>query len=694
MSLFGPDNFAYVLFALMKAGGEWSKARTESKLLKNEKFQGLGQLLENQLREAMPAQDADLSIASLEVTVRSPQARLWIARTAAQLGFFSAGAEFEGTVVLLDAATRKVIDNSHPAPQINNEDSFLKVTRRILIAQHAAQDEAADQQRAFAEIQLKQFADDFKTGKIRKANPWAMFTHNMLNFSLELLAEQPEILGGGKKVQKVLTVVLPTLSQAYSPKTGFSEAAAALPSMFARSAINTLVERPELLSSELRWQRIVTGVLTPLQQKMAEDPKGVMSLVAEGRLKDLLQGELAPIALKIISTNSNDYFKGGLADDRIAGVVLRSTLADYVSADDGARKLRTLFGAEGIERVVLHTLTAAKDTPQLFIRENAKSVKDDTLRKYLSAVADCFVENGSLVAFDSGLAAELYCIGIDAVAANFLERVKVGPNSSLQGHLGAEVAAFVIRDIVTGLKSAAANGLPASRAVATLQQKLGSDKLGSIIRIVADYATRSPHLLLGESTNPVVVNVAKMIAEAILADENGLLSSEDWREIMLATIEAAIGNPNTLFARPGAGETEQMVSDLLIRTILRKAIDANRQSQSGLPASVLFGPILREAIIATLDAASTGVLNVLKEQQHIKARIDAVETLIDRINGLAMSHDPALIIGSREWIKIYTMCIAEVLHSGPAALGNLTPTALLLLIRSGSTITTPQEGMG
>lgn len=691
MSFLSPDNFALALFSLMKLGKAARAAYLDDQIRDNKQVLELGTKLFSTVANEAAIGNLAAAVAHADAMVFSNiKLRTWAAQVCAAEGLFDEDGEFEG-VVALRTDIKQVPVVVEGKVQVTDERRFLDVVRRSVLLAQKMQGEQAKADAALIEIQKREWMTAFKAGGGKDASPWSQFAFSMLDYSLDVVAERPELLGGGRSARKVIAAVVPTIAVAFDPAKPITQGMAhRLPAVFAQAAIGLLMDKPELVSSEPRWQRLITGVLTPLQKEIAAT--GSLALAAEGRLKDIIQGELAPVAMKIISDNADDYLKGGAASDRIAGVVLRATLGEYTSTDKSSAKVRKLFGPEGIERIVFHALDAARARPELFIRDDAKSSVDDTLRTSLSSIANLFMTGGRVNPLDGALATSLYCIGLDAVSTYLIARVKAGPNSSLQGQLGAELATFLIRDIVDGIKSAATspsggNGLTA------LSERIGKEKLGDIFKIIADYAAQSPNVFLGKDKNPFVVNVAKLITAAILDDEDGLLTTEQWKTVALASVDAALENPNTLFGKFFDGPEDDVVARRIIRLLLHKAKE-NFDTQKSTTGQVFFGKVLEEAIVATLDAASTGVLNILTEKAKVDEHLRAVEGLIDRLNALAASKDPSLIIGSRDWIRIYTRYVADVLHRGKIALDDLPDRKLIDVIMDNSLRTSQPEGAG
>ena len=686
MSLLSPDSFALALFGLMKMGKEAREAYFESKLLQSRDVQELGRQVFTALAGASSLADPGAAALQADALIAADEKlRLWAATTARARNLLDEEAEFGGVVAFTDGASGDFVFVERRL-KIVDERRFQELIRRMVLtaAKLSSSQQVAD--RTLIELQQAEWLRTFRAGGGMTASPWSRFAFSMLDYSLDVIAERPDVLGGGRKVRGVIAALVPAIAEACDPKTGtISGLADRLPAVFARAALGVLIEKPELVSGEARWQRLITGVLLPLQAEVARD--GSTLLAAEGRLRDLIEGRLAPAALKIISDNADDYLKGSAANDRIAGVVLRATLGEYVSTAPASTPVRKLFGPEGIERIVFHALEAARLRPELFIPGNSGSPAHETLRTSLASIAGAFQSGGRINPLDGALAADLYCIGLDAASAYMIARLRGRPGGGLKAEAGAEIAALLMRDIVEGLKQAGADGLPA------LTLKLGQAQLAEICRIIAQFAARSPDVFLSEEPNPFVVDVTRLIAGAILDDADGLLSPLEWQAVALACAEAALENPNTLFGRFPAGSGEDLVARRLIRLCLRKAKE-NFDSQKGRAGQVLFGKVLEEAIIATLDGASTGILNVLAGKAEVEERLSALEDLIDRLNALAASRDPSLIIGSRDWIRIYSAFVTHVLHRGRAAVDELTDQRLIQALHDNPNRAINEEGAG
>lgn len=677
MSLLSPDTFAVALVSLMRMQREARQAYLENRLRKNESAKTVGLALRSMLTNvAENPQDV--------AGVYSPKAWVWAATVAVGDGWCDPGKEFDG-VLEIDRRTNipgPVFDQGKPV--VLDEARFQQLVARALLKRAQVKGEFAANMTAMMAAEQTEWVTTWLDGK-KPVSPWGRFASSMLDMSLDVLAQRPEILGGGRTMRGLIAASLPHIAAAYSPndpEAGVN--ASRLSTAFAEGAIQTLIEKPDLVSTEPRWQVLVTGMLTPLQTQIRD--KGIDPIIAEGRLRDLFAGPMAAEALKVVSQNADDYLKGSASKDRLAGVVIRATFGEYL-ASPNAFSLRKVFSEESIGILARKTITAAQERPELFLRSDDPGAGMETARKFLSDAAKVLGEQALLRRFDKAFAGDLLGLAIDTVAAHTLSRLEAKAGASLQAQLGAALATSLVRDIFAGFRDAVT--APAGAAPVKVFDRFGRTQMMDLIQTIAEYAAKSPKVFLGDKVDPHVVMVARTIAETIAADEDGLLTPGDWQLITLSCMNAALENPNTLFGDSSSG----IIAKRLILLILAEARENVSRNKDG-PGEVLFGKILSDAIVETLDVASTGVLNVLKDEAKLTEHLTAVKELVARLNALAASKNTRLVIGSREWIRIYRFYIADVLQRGAEAISELTDERLLDVLKVSQVPLGPMEDAG
>ena len=140
-----------------------------------------------------------------------------------------------------------------------------------------------------------------------------------------------------------------------------------------------------------------------------------------------------------------------------------------------------------------------------------------------------------------------------------------------------------------------------------LFEKLFSrDQALDIFKIMATHIAATPQMITGERANPEVMHIAQSVAAAIAADEMKLMGAQDWRSLIGVMMTAASRNPGVLFSLDEDGQFTDQLATTLISHVLGKA-QASMMVEGRAPGRVLFGETLREALIATLQAANTNL---------------------------------------------------------------------------------------
>ncbi len=645
MSFLAPQTFATVLFGLMRM--------TES-------------ARQNYITAQIQKTDIQIILPKIKSYIetippewRSHAINRWAADQMRRLGWTDPGGQAEGIVSVTSGGTPVIAEGREA------EFESLKAAMAAAYIEQSGVDRARVQAGLIAWNQ-----EDWLKGQ--GATPWSLFARHLLDIGLDLLAVNPGLAGGGRSIRPLIAAMAPHLAAAYTPDAQGQTPGKRLAEVFAQTALNTLAERPDLLSRELRWQRLISGVLMPLQDEVKTS--GASALLAEDRIRDLMEGPMSRSVLKLIDENSDDYFKGAAGAGKLGGIVLRSTLGELATTSAEGRSLRQTFSQIGVDSLVNSTLKAAAERPELFIRSGKGSEPDAEIelgRKFLTEYAGILRAAPRPFRLADGMGEAVISVSLEVTASNLAERIERAAGDAPQNQMGAALGAYLVRDIFQGFREAAAPG-----AAGAPLARLGPEKAVDLLRIVAEHVARAPHFVVGKTANPAVSGLARSVAEIIASDETGLMSAEDWRLVIGATLQAALENPGTLFGKSPAGD--------MARVLTARVLDTARKNftlPADQPGRILFGATLRDALIVTLDAASTGVLNTFSSREALETHLNGVDALAARLNALAVSQDRTLRIGSRDWIRIYTFYIARALEGGELAIRNLSDTDLVQVIR-------------
>lgn len=653
MSLLAPQTFAAAVFGLMRL----QKAARE-----------------DYLRRRMSRQ---------EITVHLPKVRSWIetlpdpqrgdavnswaGEQMRRLGWLDPGGPAEGVFRL----------ESHGAVTIEEGCEAAFEDLKADLSERALKGQGIDPGAARAGL-IVWNQQDWLSGQGQ--SPWSLFARHLLDIGLDLLAQYPGLAGGGPAIRPLIAAMAPHLASAYDPAADGKPAGRRLAELFAETAINTIAERPDLLSRELRWQRIISGVFLPLQEEARQG--GVQALLAEERIRDLFEGPVSSSVLRLLSEHADDYFKGAAGAGSLGGIVLRSTIGELSSASDQGRLLRATFGGIAADSLVASALKAASERPELFIRSARQGQPGGRIlwaRGLLAEYADALRAAPLPLRPDSGTADAVISMALAVTAEHLAGRIEGRAGASPQGQLGAALGAYLLRDIFKGLREVP--GSPLER----FSPRMAVD----LLRIIAEHVARGPHFLIGKDASPAAEGLARAVAEIIACDDTGLMTPEDWRRVIAALLQAALENPGALL---GEGPNADIARVLTIRMI--RHARANFERPADRPGRILFGATLREALIMTFDAASTGLLDTFATPEALNAHLQGIDLLVQRLNDLVVSEERTLRIGSRDWLRIYRFYVAAALEGGEAAILNISDTEFVRVLRLQPALGVKEEEAG
>lgn len=507
-------------------------------------------------------------------------------------------------------------------------------------------------------------------------SPWAKFFREFVDVGFTTLSLQPGILGIGGNIEAFLVQLMPNLTVAFDAETSGkpnASLASRLANTFAHAALKTVVDNPSLVSSDKRWQPLVTGVLAPLQEQVVKD--GAQIAFAEENLRRMLMGPMAHGLLTAVNSNVDQFLKGDLASDKLLGIVARETLGAAAATGVEGLDVRKMFTDAAALQVFDATLKVARDRPELFIR--GKGAGLDASRKLLTDLSRTLVAAPKPFGANPELAATLATITVDAVGAYASVQIKsrITTTTSAQGALQIDLADHLLTALMDGLKS----GLKGDdNALSRVFSRSGAV---DVVQILASHVAKSPHLLVGKNGNPQIVALAQSVAQAIEADTTGLLGEDQWRNILSMVLDAALANPGRLFSLDPAASAKDSIALDVITTLLGVARESLVAGKTPGAGDILFGETLGRVIEIAISAASSGVLALAKKEGKLVERLTQLADLCRRLNRLAKETDPEKIISSVDWVAIFEAFVSDMLATGKPSLSGLADDVLLAVLK-------------
>ena len=498
---------------------------------------------------------------------------------------------------------------------------------------------------------------------------WARFGLELADIAIEIVGAQPEILGLDRKAETVLNSLLPRFHELIDTAQldrgegeSFGEQ---LIKTFVHGALATVSEHPDLVTTEARWEPVISGVLSPMKQEM-EGRDGTLQFIAHDRLSTLVRGPVLHGALKAIDANSDAFLKGEASEGKIMGAVTRTVLSDMVTLDSERFDIASAFGPEGLLVVYNGAMKAASTRPELFFGASADE-NSPARRIFVEISKTLQASQTPPFSLDSGLGPAIIGVLFDVASEYADVAIRAGASNGDDWDVAlAEVYATLSTTLLQGLEDGINTQGNQSRAI--FNSFFSRQQALEVIRILANHIASTPRMVTGEGANPEVKNIARSVATLLAQDEQGLLKSDDWRKILSVMMRSASRNPGVLFSLDDGAVSDQLAVKLVSHVLRRASASMQGPSETG---KVMFGETLREALVATLQAANLNLARAvadLGQAADDPSHLSELEAFIDRLNHYAsQSEDPELALSADDWVHLFKFYIAHILEKGPGA---------------------------
>ncbi len=509
---------------------------------------------------------------------------------------------------------------------------------------------------------------------------WARFGLELAQVALDVVGAQPQVFGFDKRAEHVLRALAPSLDNLIDRQKldgggeeGFGER---LIKTFVHTALVSMSERPELITSEDRWKPVVTGLIEPLKDQVAASEG--LEFLAHDKLMRVFSGPMAHGALQAINNNADAFLKGDARGESLMGEITRAVLGDAVSVDHTNFNLFKSFTQNGALRIYDATLKTAAARPELFVRgvsEETGAVR--TLVQRLAGV----MEKEAPPPFDlsSGLSPDIVALTFGVAEEYAVGRIQAKAGDKDWDSAWADVYSHLVGDILSGF----GEGLGEEHDL--LSRLFSRDQALDLIKIMAGHIAAAPHMATGGEANSEVQLIARAAAQAVASDEFGLLNSSDWRVVIGAMTESAAKNPGVLFSVSAEDGLQHQLGLALIQNVLFSAADSFQNSPREL-GGILFGETLREALLATLNAANANLASSILSggEDDVNKHIAGLGLFIEQLNKHATTGSAETAMNADDWLHVYKYYIAHVLERGPDVVAEIDSVAVANALRTSA----------
>lgn len=482
----------------------------------------------------------------------------------------------------------------------------------------------------------------------RPPGPIARVVLTIVDVAAEFAAQDPKLFGIGGNAEVLVRALathlsgfIPDNTDELGPRNRLGER---LAGMFLKSALAALSEHPDAVIEQDHMQRLVAGTLPTL---VAAFPNTLEEQMKWRGVMDALLGPVAAEGMKALAQDPRAYFGRKFGQEGLLGPLTSTYLLK--AADLGIERTFTRAGAVEIYKA---TLTFAAERPELFVGNPVKS--SDTLLaavfKDLAAVA-----REHSPPFDAALLAQLGAVTLEAAA-------RAGGAMLDVNKPWERVLAHTLSPVVAATSRALKGGEPGA-----LRRLTSQANLEYFVRIIVTQIAATPGMITG-TDNPEVNRLVAALAAAMGADENLLLSHDDWMSVVAVAAAEVAANPGRLLSLGDGSATDTLLSTLLQDLVAVASTQWKLQARAG--GTVLFGATLREAMITVIRASASQAVAALLNSAQIRKLAAQVTSLVATRPG---------IYGSKEWLCLYRVLVTQVIDSGavPDPLDDTTINAAL-----------------
>ncbi|MEL7539278.1 MAG: hypothetical protein AAGJ51_00110 [Pseudomonadota bacterium] len=472
--------------------------------------------------------------------------------------------------------------------------------------------------------------------------------------------------------------------------TAFTKGAGA---RIAEALLTTSLEiaetRPELFSDKESVQALVRSAISPFRELNSANAS--LDLNATQRLmkiREVLRGPVATGVIQTLYEHRRNVFDGDYPErGSAAGIVTDALFEGLVAETSESGRLASIFTPGFFVRTYPSVLQAVSASPEAFVRGSGQHI--ELGREFLTGL----MQSLSAVESRPQLAQHIFQMGMEMTRRHarvyLVEEARAALSAELAERLDASDSPWalmqikILSHIADGMISHfEAKGLDLS----ILSRPTEQDFLLDMVGLVAEQVSLTPGMILGDDVNPEIVNIARGVAAFIANEHASLISRSDWQRVSAHAVSLAMANPETLFSLD-ASDPEDALAVTLVQQILSSAqasLTAQADGSAALnrqPGQILFGRTLADALMATLDLATSHARQLATESGQA-----ALNQFIEQLNSLATMQGVEQL-SSQDWIYAFRWFLSDVVSTGQGAVSSEMILSAVDTMRKGRAMT-------
>jgi hypothetical protein len=463
----------------------------------------------------------------------------------------------------------------------------------------------------------------------------------LTDIGLEFVASDPSLLGIGSRGEKLIvafaqnmSALIPDDTAAFGSKANFADRVLGI---FLRSGLGTLASNASTVFKDEDIAKLLEGVTKPIVEAL---PESIAEQFHYRDLVDALAGPSAEAAFKLLAENTETYLGKDFADDKAIGAVTTALFQEIkTTTQDGS--IVDLFSEQGLIRLYQASLGVAVERPGLFIGDDS-SAKTKLFRELLSGSASTLREHPR---FRGPVGASLAAMVVEVVGQNASGLMKLNSEEPWE-----KIVVAVLGQVTTGLADTFNNKDPDGSLKGALKS-FSDRQLIELGRVILAQVAQTPGMFGIQRTE--VQSIVAGMAEAMAADDNLLLSVDEWIKIAAVAAQKAASNPGRLFGLSN-DDQDGALALMVIKSVLGTA------GKTWTPAGrsdrpLLFGETLEKTLEAVIEALAGDVTAISNQP-------DLVDRFLKNLLTTATANPQKF--GSEGLLKVFRAFIGNVLASG------------------------------
>ena len=437
---------------------------------------------------------------------------------------------------------------------------------------------------------------------------WSRIALTLTDIGLEFISANPSIMGEQSKGEKLvlafasnLTVLIPDDVEDMGSRHDFESR---LMGIFLRAGLTTLQQDEGNIITDNDVKALVAGVIQPVASTL---PSGFSEQFQYRKTMEALLGESAINLFSTLASKPDKYLGEKFREGKLPNAITKGFLSVTVNAaQEGNTNILTTVSNQGANILFSTVLGIAAEQPGLLLGEEQESAQKALFKDLFSTIA------GRLKAgIDDNTSDEAEGIAITGMVLETLgkyapELLKLNPANPWQ-----KVAGSLIEQVLKEIQSAATNN--------QRFQLLSSAQRYEFGRIILSQIATTPDMLRLE--NSATQAVVAGMANAMAADDNLLLSNEEWLQIAGAAAAVAADNPARLF------NLDADTPPLAVRTIT-VILNTSGELLEQYPESPMRGRTLSVIIQTVLQALAGDIKQLILDENVLENFFNGLATKI------------------------------------------------------------------